>query len=147
MNKKITVLIVALECVFAVFLISVFGPMVEALHSKVIVNDIYFVDPEGERMEDGASVFVDLQTSRSFHYDFVVAPDNATDKSVKVIHNRADTEIEIEMDGDGTGFTVHFLSKNVTSVKVTVRASDSSQKQAQITINKRLTDIDIGDDF
>ena len=147
MNKKITVLIVALECVFAVFLISVFGPMVEALHSKVIVNDIYFVDSEGERMEDGASVFVDLQTSRSFHYDFVVTPDNATDKSVKVIHNRADTEIEIEMDSDGTGFTVHFLSKNVTSVKVTVRASDSSQKQAQITINKRLTDIDIGDDF
>ena len=147
MNKKLTILIVALECVFAVFLVSIFGPMIESLHSKIQVDEIYFVDENGQRVDDNSSVFVDLQVSRSFHYDFVVQPQNATDRSVSVIHSCTNDEIEIEMDADGTGFTVHFLSKNVTSVKITVRAKDTSQKQAVITINKRLTDIDIGDDF
>ena len=147
MNKKLTILIVALECVFAVFLVSIFGPMIESLHSKIQVDEIYFVDENGQRVDDNSSVFVDLQASRSFHYDFVVQPQNATDRSVSVIHSCTNDEIEIEMDADGTGFTVHFLSKNVTSVKITVRAKDTSQKQAVITINKRLTDIDIGDDY
>ena len=147
MNKKLIFLIVSLECVLAVLLVSVFGPMVESLNSKVLVSEIYLVDDGGERMENGASVFVDLQVSRSFHYDFVVTPDNATDSSVNVLHNKRSEEIEIEMDSDGMGFTVHFLSKDVTGVKITVRAKDSSQKQAIITLNKRLFDVNVGDDF
>ena len=147
MSKKLIILIVALECIFAVFLISIFGPIVESFHSKILVQEIYFVDENGERMENDSSIFVDLQASRSFHYDFVVGPDDATDKTVKVIHNKSDEEIEIEMDAEGSGFTVHFLSKDVTSVKITVRAVDSSQKQAEITLNKRLADVNIGDDF
>lgn len=141
MNKKIIFLIVAIECIFAVFLISIFGPMVESLHKVVVVNDIYFVDENGEALEDEAALIVDLQSSRSFHYDFVISPDDATDTSVKIMHNRSDDEIEIEKDADGTGFTVHFLSKNVTSVKITVRANDSSQKQAVIILNKRIEDV------
>ena len=147
MNKKIIILIVALECIFAVFLISVFGPMVESLHTKKSVKEIYFLDDKGNRMENDSSFFVDLQVSRSFHYEFVINPSDATDRTVKVIHNRSDEEIEIEMDANGSGFTVHFLSKDVASLKITVRANDSSQKQAIITLNKRLTDINIGDDF
>ena len=148
MNKKLIVLIVALECIFAVFLVSIFGPMIEALHSKVIVTEIYFVDEQGDRIEDDTDVFVDLNERRSYHYSFVVKPDDATDKSVSIISSEKDpNKIEIEPDSSGKGFTVHFLSKSVTSVTITVRAKDTSQKETKITINKRLTDINIGDDF
>ena len=147
MNKKLTILIVALECVFAVFLVSIFGPMIDSLHSKVVVRDIYFVDSNGVRMEDNSSLVVDLDQSRSFHYDFEILPDDATDKRVEIIHNRTNGEIEIEKDSDGLGFTVIFLSKNVSSVRITVRAKDSSQKQATITLVKKLGDVDLGDDF
>ena len=55
-------------------------------------------------------------------------------------------ELEIVMDANGKGFTVFFFEE-VSGVKITVRANDSSQKEAVITLNKRLTDIDIGQDF
>ena len=48
MSKKLTFLIVALECVFAVFLISIFGPMIESLHTVIIVDDIHFINENGE---------------------------------------------------------------------------------------------------
>ena len=147
MNKKLIILIVALECVFSVFLISIFGPMIEALHSKIVVEDIYFVDENGERLEDGVTLSVDLDVSRSFHYDFEVITLEATDRTVEILHNCTDTEIEIEPDADGFGFTVHFLSKNISHVRIVVRAKDSSQKQAAITLVKRDSDVDIGDDF
>ena len=147
MNKKLTILIVALECVFAVFLISIFGPMVESLHAKKLVEDVYFVDESSERIEDDAVIYVDLDISRSFHYSFVVGPEDATDKTVKVLHNRTDDEIEIELDAGGMGFTVHFLTKNISGVEITLRANDQSQRQATINLSKRLADVNIGDDF
>ena len=147
MNKKLIILIVALECVFSIFLISLFGPMVESLHAKKLVEDIYFLGDSGERLEDDVLLYVDLDVSRSFHYDFVVGPDDATDKTAKIIHNRTDDEIEIELDSDGTGFTVHFLTKNISGVEITLRANDQSQRQVTINLSKRLADVNIGDDF
>lgn len=148
MNKKLIVLIVALECVFSIFLISIFGPMIEALHAKVIVKDLYFVDDAGVRMEDESSIEVDLSMKRSFHFDFEVVTEEATDRTVEILHNASDDEIEIVEDVDGLGFTVTFLStKEVTSVRIVVRARDSSQKQAALTLNKRDDDVNIGDDF
>ena len=147
MNKKLIVLIVALECVFSVFLISIFGPMIEAIHSKVIVKDLYFVNDAGERMTEGETVTVNLDESRSYHFDFEVVTEEATDRTVMILHNRTEDEIEIEEDVDGFGFTVHFLSKNVSGVTIIVRANDSSQKSASITLSKGGSNINIGDDF
>lgn len=147
MNKKLIILIVALECVFSIFLISVFGPMIEALHSKVIVKDVYFVDEDGVRIENDTSFVVDLDVSRSFHFDFEVMAEDATERTVDILHNGKDNEIEIEEDVDGFGFTVHFLSKNIPSVTIIIRATDSSQKSAAITLVKRDSDVNIGDEF
>ncbi|MBO7292739.1 MAG: hypothetical protein J6V07_02255 [Clostridia bacterium] len=147
MNKKLIVLIVALECVFSIFLISIFGPMIEAIHSKVIVKDLYFVDEAGERMLNAETITVNLDESRSFHFDFEVVTEEATDRTVEIIHNRTDEEILLEEDVDGFGFTVHFLSKNISSVTIIVRANDSSQKSASITLSKSGSNINIGDDF
>ena len=147
MNKKLTILIVAIECVFAVFLVSIFGPMVESLHAKVVVKNIYILDEQGQRLEPNANLTVDLDVSRSFRFGIEVQTDEATDKRVSVTHNLSDSEIEIEQDVDGFGFTVHFLKKSISSVKIFVTARDSSQKQTILTLNKKPSDINIGDDF
>ena len=145
MNKKLIVLIVALECVFAVFLVSIFGPMIESLHSQVIVTDLYFVDDSGERMEDGQTVTVNLSQSLSYDFKFAVETVDATDRTVDIIHNRADNEIEIIKTGEHS-FTVNFLSMDVQSVTIIVRARDSSQKTASITLSRGGSNVDI-DDF
>ena len=147
MNKKLIVLIVALECVFSIFLISVFGPMIEAMHSHVVVEDVYFVDEAGNRMEDEETIEINLDTAIEFHYDFEVVTTEATDRSVDIVHSLTDDDILIETDADGFGFTVIFMTRKVTSVRITVRATDGSQKSASITLVKRDGDQDLGDDF
>ena len=147
MNKKLIVLIVALECVFSIFLISIFGPMIESLHSKIVVQDVYFVDDAGVRMEEEASVLVDLSEKRSFHFDFEVVTEEATDRTVDILHNCTDDEIEILEDADGFGLTVTFLSSKIPGVRIVVRARDSGQKQAALNIVVRDDDVNIGDDF
>ena len=145
MNKQLIVLIVALECVSSVFLVSIFGPMIEALHSKVVVTDLYFVDEAGERMKDEETITVNLSQSLSYDFRFVVEAENATDRTVDIIHNRSDEEIEI-VQNDDFSFTVHFLSIDVQSVTIIVRAKDSSQKTATITLSRGGSDIEI-DEF
>ena len=89
MNKKLIVLIVALECVFSVFLISIFGPMIES-HSKILVEDIYLIDenreqlktPEGEEMP---TVKIDVPNDYDYEFRVGVKSDDATDKSVTEI--------------------------------------------------------------
>ena len=150
MNKKLMILIVALECVFSVFLISIFGPMIEALHSKIVVEDVYFVDEAGVRMENESSVFVDTSPEtgkRSFHLSYAVVTEEATDRTVEIIHNRDSDEIEIVEDDEGFGFTVRYRDRSITSVRITIRAKDSSQKEAVITLIKKDTDQDLGEDF
>ena len=147
MNKKLMVLIVALECVFAVFLISIFGPIIESLTANVAVSDIYFVDEAGERIENESSILIDLEEKRSHHLSFAVVTEEATDRTVQVLHDREADEIEILMDPDGFGFAVRYLKKDVTSVRITIRTNDATQKEAVITLIKRDSDVNIGDDF
>ena len=150
MNKKLMILVVALECVFAVFLISIFGPMIEALHAKVVVQDVYFVDEGGERIENESSILVDTSAEtgkRSFHFRYRVETEEATDRTVVILHDRSPDEIEIVEDDDGFGFTVRYRNRNITSVRITIRAKDASQKEAVITLVKRDENVDIGDDF
>lgn len=144
MNKKLIILIVALECVFSIFLISVFGPMVESLHTKVVVKDVYFVNDAGERMEEGATVTVDLDKSRSYHLDFVVESEDATERTVDILCNQ-EGAVEITPDADGFGFEILFIDKSIPSVTIVIRATDSSQKSASITLSKASSDTDIDD--
>ena len=146
MNKKLSILILVLECLLGVFFVSLFGPMVESLHAKTLVREVYILDSDGVALENNAALTVDFSTSYSFHYGVAIGPEDASDRTVTVLHNKSDEELEIVMDANGKGFTVFFFEE-VSGVKITVRANDSSQKEAVITLNKRLTDIDIGQDF
>lgn len=146
MSKKLSILILVLECLLGVFFVSLFGPMVESLHTKTAVREVYILDSNGEAIENNAALTVDFNVSYSFHFGVAVAPEDASDRTVTVLHNKSDEEVEIVMDANGKGFTVFFFEE-LSGVKITVRANDSGQKEAVITLNKRLTDIDIGQDM
>lgn len=152
MNKKLIILIVALECVFSVFLVSLFGPMIEALHAKVLVSEIHLIDEQGKRLvpEEGKalpSVEISLPGDLDYHFALEVLEADATDKSVTVTTNRPLEEIEVRMDKNGRGFTVTFLNPTLKSVTVTVSSNDGSAKTASVHIEKEGGNHDIGDIF
>lgn len=152
MNKKLIILIVALECVFSVFLVSLFGPMIEALHAKVLVTEIHLVDEAGERLvpEEGKSlpsVTISLPSDLDYYFTLEILETDATDKSVTVTTNRPVDEVEIRMDKNGRGFTVTFLNPTLKNVTVTVTANDGSAKSASVYIEKEGGNHDIDDIF
>lgn len=150
MNKKLIILIVALECVFSVFLISIFGPMIEALHSKVLVEDLYLLDEEGQRMvapegQELPSVKITMPGDIDYKFTVMVESDEATDKSFTITHNRSDEEIEITQKKNV--ITVTFITLEITDVTVTVTANDGSLCYATVIITKSGGSTNVGDDF
>ena len=149
MNKKLIILIVALECVFSIFLISIFGPMIESLHSKVLVSDLYLLDEDRTRLEateDEEIPLVKIGIPNDFDYEFyvVVETDEATDRTYTVTHNRTDDDVEIRMTKNG--FRVTFLS-DISNVTITVKANDGSLKTASVLLTAAGGSTDVGDDF
>lgn len=152
MNKKLVILIVALECVFSVFLISFFGPVIASLHEAVPVSQIYLVDEEGNRLvakedEDMPSVSISLPGDLDYYFALEVLDEDATDKSVTVTTDRPESEIEVRMDLNGRGFTVTFLNPTLKHVTVTVTANDGSSKLAHVYIEKAGGSHSAGDIF
>ena len=132
MNKKLMILIVALECVFSVFLISIFGPMVEAIHSGVPVSEICFLDENGERLADGTVLEVDLENERSVSLSWLILPEDAKNKTVTVTADVGEDVVRITEDEDGLGARITFRKTEV--VRITVRATDGSTESATITL-------------
>ena len=152
MNKKLIVLIVALECVLAVFLISFFGPMIASLHEEVPVSAIYLIDENGERLlpkddEDMPSVAISLPGDLDYHFGLEVLEEDATDKTVTVTTNRPADEVTVRMDKNGRGFTVTFENPFLKHATITVSANDGSSKTAHVYIEKAGGSHDAGDIF
>ena len=55
MNKKIVFLVVLLECILAVFVVSVFGHAIEDSRAQILCKDLYFTTESGEKIEDNQS--------------------------------------------------------------------------------------------
>ena len=139
MNKKLIVLIVALECIFSVFLISFFGPMIASLHEDVPVSEIHLIDEDGNRLvapegEETPSVSISLPGDLDYYFVLEVLTEDATDKSVTVTTDNEN--VTVRMDRNGRGFTVTFEDPTLKSVNVTVVANDGSGKTAHVYIQK-----------
>ena len=147
MNKKLIILIVALECVFSVFLISIFGPMIESFHSNVLSTELYLIGEDQKRLETAEgeaipSVTIGIPYDYDYEFEVVVRTEEATDRTYTVTHNRSDEEIEITKTKKG--FRVTFLAE-ITNVTVTVTANDGSLKSAAVLITKTGGNTDVGD--
>lgn len=149
MNKKLIVLIVALECVFSIFLISIFGPMLEMLHTPSDVTAIYILDTNGNRLERGAVIELD-RDARSYELSWEVLPDDAENPTVEVtafVDNEeitADTEnpaVRITMNADGEGARITFRQKKpARPVRITVSSTDGSAVTTYIELTFAIDD-------
>ena len=114
MNKKSLVLVIIVECVLAILLISFFGKAIESLNEKTLCSDIYFVDDNGNRLENDALLRV-------------IEPTAASDKKVEF---SATPNEYVIIDKYGK---VTFL-KEFVDVSITIHTTDGSGKQATIRL-------------
>jgi hypothetical protein len=137
MNRKVVIIVVLVECILAVLLISFFGQAIYNNNSDVKCNEIYFVYENGEKIEDGKIIEVELSdTKMSYQLHYVITPDKATDKSVSFISSKPN-EVSVSATGQVT-----FLRE--TDVTIIVRTLDGSSKSDTITlIPKRNTSGDV----
>lgn len=132
MNKKVVFLVVILECILAVFIVSIFGSAIEDARSKILCKDLYFVYAEGEyegqKIEDGVMITVNpTDANMSYQLAWVMETDKTSNKEVYFTSSKPD-KVTVNPD---TGL-VTFLVK--TDVVITIEAKDGSGKTDSITL-------------
>ena len=128
MSKKIVILVVLIECIFAVFLISFFGQALYNTDRNVACGEVYFVTESGEKLEDKAQIEVVFNDSNiSYQLYWEVMPETATNKQVNFIWNNEDYEIS----ADGL---VTLLAEYPSVLQITIKTIDGSNKSAVITL-------------
>ncbi len=128
MNKKVVVLIVLLECIFAIFLVSFFGRIIEESRRDVLVQQIYFTDANGTKIEDDKAIVieVDQTTKRDYQLYWVILPEDATNREVEIISSN---ENVAKYAGGGR---ITFFEWE--TVEITIRTKDDSPCEDTITI-------------
>lgn len=137
MSKKIVILVVLVECVFAVLLISFFGQAIYNSNTNVLCQEIYFSYENGDKIEDDAVIEVTLSdSSRSYKLNWVINPSNVTNKSVAFSSSKPN-EVIVSEDGIVTFFTD-------TSVSITIKTMDgSAMTDTIVLVPKRNTSGDV----
>ena len=130
MNKKSLILIVVVECLLSIMLISFLGIAIEDFRSKTLCSDIYFVDEEGNKYEEGATVKVVFKDSISYQLRYVLEPGNISSKEVRFeVEDSRKDYVFVSPTG-----RVDFV-KNPVRVRITVYALDGSGEYATIYLS------------
>lgn len=126
MNKKVVFLVVLLECILAVFIVSIFGHAIEDSRKQILCEDIYFVSESGEKIEDGEMIEFKLtDANMSYQLKWVMETDKTSNK--EVVFESSNPLVKVNSLG-----LVTFLDE--VSVVITVRAIDGSGKTDSITL-------------
>ncbi len=136
MNKKIVIIVVLVECIFAVLLISFFGQAIYNNNNTVECAEIYFTYENGDKIEDDKVIEVELtDTNLSYQLHVSIYPQNATNKKLSFTSSRD----EVVVDSKGL---VTFYSE--VGVTITVKTLDGSNKMDTIIlVPKRNTSSDV----
>ena len=133
MNKKVVFLVVLLECILAIFIVSIFGHAIEDSRRQILCQDIYFVDANGEKIEDGEMIKYELVGSDiNYQLYWVMETDKTSNK--EVIFESSNTLVKVNSEG-----LVMFIEE--VPVVITVRAVDGSGKSDSITLVPKSGDI------
>lgn len=133
MNKKVVFLVVLLECILAIFIVSIFGHAIEDSRRQILCQDIYFVDANGEKIEDGEMIEYELVGSDiNYQLYWVMETDKTSNK--EVIFESSNTLVKVNSEG-----LVMFIEE--VPVVITVRAVDGSGKSDSITLVPKSGDI------
>ena len=126
MNKKVVFLVVLLECILAIFIISVFGHAIEDARRQILCQDLYFVTETGEKVEDGEMIEYKLTDSNiSYQLYWVMETGETSNKEVEF--ESSDPMVKVNSLG-----LVTFLEE--TDVVITIRAIDGSGRTDSITL-------------
>ena len=126
MNKKIVFLVVLLECVLAIFIVSVFGHAIEDSRKQILCQELYFVTENGDVIEDGEMIEYKLTDSNISYQLYWVMETGATSNK-EVVFESSDPMVKVNSLG-----LVTFLEE--TDVVITIRAIDGSGKTDSITL-------------
>lgn len=133
MNKKVVFLVVLLECILAIFIVSIFGHAIEDSRRQILCQDIYFVDANGEKIEDGEMIEYELVGSDiNYQLYWVMETDKTSNK--EVIFESSNTLVKVNSEG-----LVMFIEE--VPVVITIRATDGSGKSDSITLVPKSGDI------
>ena len=133
MNKKVVFLVVLLECILAVFLVSVFGHAIEDSRRQILCQDIYFVTESGEKIEDGEMIEYKLTDANiSYQLYWVMETDKTSNK--EVVFESSNALVKVNSEG-----LVMFIEE--VPVVITVRAVDGSGKSDSVTLVPKSGDI------
>ena len=126
MNKKVVFLVVLLECILAVFLVSIFGHAIEDSRRQILCEDLYFVNELGEKYEDGEMIeFTLTDSNMSYQLAWIMETDKTSNK--EVVFESDNPLVKVNALG-----LVTFLEE--TDVVITIRAIDGSGKTDSITL-------------
>ena len=133
MNKKVVFLVVLLECILAIFIVSIFGHAIEDSRRQILCQDIYFVDANGEKIEDGEMIEYELVGSDiNYQLYWVMETDKTSNK--EVVFESSTALVKVNSEG-----LVMFIEE--VPVVITVRAVDGSGKSDSITLVPKSGDI------
>ena len=126
MNKKIVFLVVVLECILAIFIVSVFGHAIESSRDQVLCKDIYFVTADGEKIEDDMIEYTLEGSVISYQLYWVMETSETSNK--EVMFESSDPEnVKVSPLGKVT-----FLKQ--VDVVITIKAVDGSERMDSITL-------------
>ena len=127
MNKKIVFLVVLLECILAVFVVSVFGHAIEDSRAQILCKDLYFTTASGEKIEDGEMIEVKLtDANMSYQLYWIMETEQTSNKEVEFISSKPN---RVKVNSLGL---ITFLEE--TDVVITIRAKDGSEQMDSITL-------------
>ena len=133
MNKKVVFLVVLLECILAIFIVSIFGHAIEDSRRQILCQDIYFVDANGEKIEDGEMIEYELLGSDiNYQLYWVMETDKTSNK--EVVFESSNALVKVNSEG-----LVMFIEE--VPVVITVRAVDGSGKSDSVTLVPKSGDV------
>lgn len=125
MSKKIVFIVVLIECILAVLLISVFGQAIYDTSPKP-VSEVYFTYANGEKIEDGVRLDVQLAGGNiSYQLHWAVDPENAENKKVSFTSSKKGVVVS------ESGLVTFFDAVDVTII---ISAVDGSNKTDSIVL-------------
>ena len=126
MNKKVVFLVVLLECVLAIFIVSIFGHAIEDSRKQILCEDLYFVNEFGEKYEDGEMIEYTLSDNNMSYQLFWVMETDMTSNR-EVVFESDHPLVKVNSLG-----LVSFVDE--VAVVITIRAIDGSGKTDSITL-------------
>lgn len=157
MNKKIVILVVIVECILAVLLVAIVGKAIEASYTERMAEEIYVTTHDGivlaagdkyiekenkvEKIDSQLIVIEVTRWDRGYQLNWLIKPDNTSDKSVSFIAESEKETYEVSVNEAGfvyfegeTNATITLSTKNGKTITILL-VPRTKQKTGDVEID------------